>query len=237
MTWRKFLIDLEKARQLKRNIAKQRRKIHRAWFYLLTPILRMLTRNLVFSNDVSSKQDGVGAQIQRMLAVASLAHYLRIPFQQSEIKEIAIHPLDPYQSEKEYLLFLTRLNHLVQIDGKCNFNIYRSINHISEISMTNLIILGLKSTIIRKYICLNVVSPYVLSDHIPDSYLKIRKSLSNFYSNQQIHNTETTIVIHYRHGVGGKAVYPGQRLARELDEAYFTELIDRYIFLDLSKMT
>jgi hypothetical protein len=44
----------------------------------------------------------------------------------------------------------------------------------------------------------------------------------------------TDISIHYRQGVGGKAIYPGQKIPRELDADYFIAILRRLATKDRS---
>jgi hypothetical protein len=50
--------------------------------------------------------DGTGAQLQRQASVMAVAKYFGFNYIHSDIKQVSVHPLDPFQSEDEYEKYL-----------------------------------------------------------------------------------------------------------------------------------
>lgn len=191
-------------------------------------VFPQLFKYLVFSNDSSSKKDGTGAQIQRMLAVAALAETLKRPFIQSKIEDIAVHPLDPFQQHDEYVNFLERLNH--------DFNFEHSQDKIGTVaerlvrnlSVINLYKIALQTYLFKKTTLIRIENPYSVSDINVDSYMRVIPMLRIANELEAIKVQNPYIAIHYRQGVGNFAIYPGQSISREIDLAHFKELIQEY---------
>lgn len=191
-------------------------------------IARKLCRNLIITCDSDFKKDGSGAQIQRQFAVYVLADAINCRFVYSPICDVAVHPLDPFQSESEYLAYLDKLNHVFRIDSNSttDFQFMEQV-YLSTPSVYSLIWLGFKAQYFKKQFLIKIGEPYRISEYFQDGYSKISLNLTNWnkflYSKSQ--NEQKTIAMHFRQGVGGRQIYPGQKIPRELDIEYFINSI------------
>ena len=83
----------------------------------------------------TSKADGVGAQIQRILAIRSLASSLHLGYLHTEIKSLAIHPLDSYQNDNEMEVFLLKLNHEFWMQDS-NYGFVKNLRELQTHTLT-----------------------------------------------------------------------------------------------------
>lgn len=228
--------DFQLARIITKTIRFIEKFFRKKTYILLRPIIRRMSGYLILTNEVDSKQDGVGAQAQRSLAIAALANDLRISFQQTDIKQVAIHPLDPYQVEEEYFSFLSELNRTLDLGITVSIESNLSTEYIEEITIWKLLQFSFQSKIRREKLLIETLSPYKILDLIPDAYLDVRELLSTFYSNYDEGTSSMELVIHYRQGVGGQVIYPGQKISRELNEDYFLAEITKLEDVNFTKM-
>lgn len=70
---------------------------------------RFPTSALTYNDEID---DGVGAQLQRIIGIYSLSVKYGIPYVHSGIKNLLITALDPYQTEEELNIFIQRINEL-----------------------------------------------------------------------------------------------------------------------------
>ena len=187
-------------------------------------------RRLVLTYDSNSKTDGTGAQLQRIFALYALSKRYRIGFKNSEITSVAIHPLDSFQSKAEIQKYINLLN--------CKFNFPETnyeLKNKKDVFYVNLnfrilLLLTLKSFILRSNIVLHVVTPYEIIDYCPNSYRVVPKYLPFVLDNNISKLNEIkTIAIHYRSGVGGMAVQVGEKFPREIPITYYLEKVNRIV--------
>lgn len=188
-------------------------------------IIRMLRPNLILTYDNSTKPDGVGAQIQRILAIRSMAQNLGLGYLHTGIHSVAVHPLDPYQSQSELVGFVKNLNHVFYIESTAELNV-STLNELEVRSLTFVILFRniFKSVIQKRTVLVRCLEPYGVSDHDPNIYLGIRDFLPHF---KPISHDTFTLGIHYRRGVGGMAVQNGESISRELNPNYFITIANR----------
>ena len=188
-------------------------------FRLLRVACLILNPKIALTYDASVKPDGVGAQVQRILAIRSLAHHLGFYYVHTGISSVAIHPFDSFNSMESMYEFVDELNHtfLMKEDLAPHFENYEEHNFKSLV-FGDLLRLILNSAFGHKYVLIRCVEPYGIFEFDPSKYQNIRAFLPNF---DCLESQSGTIAMHYRQGVGGKAIYPGQRLPRELDLSYF----------------
>jgi hypothetical protein len=197
--------------------------------FLARTLFRVPNSNLSVGLDTTKLSDGTGAQFQRMLATRLISHVFNIGYIHQEIKHIQVHPLDPFQDAESYSSYLKDLNLRIQLTSTGNHSSEDTVFLINSISLHMLV----KFQIVSKYrgqkIILLLVDPYPVSELLVNYFPMIKTYLvsdywSAKYSQAQI---RPTVVVHHRQGVGGKAIYPGQRIARELDIAYFIRILDQ----------
>jgi hypothetical protein len=71
---------------------------------------------------------------------------------------------------------------------------------------------------------LKICEPYRITETFQDFYDLVPNSLKN-WAIPQMPEDVMTIAMHFRQGVGGKAIYPGQKISRELDLDYFIQMV------------
>jgi len=223
-------------RQLVRTLRQIRRKSNQGKALLKNATLRTIVlifpsifSRLVITNSASSKKDGSGAQIQRLLAAASLAERLKIPFLQSRILDVAVHPLDDFQEPDSYHKFLKKLNYLFEITGTEKKLEANEITKVKNLELNLLIRIAIDSHKRKKIVKIEVENPYPLSDLNVNQYTSVVKKLENLCRILVQPNNFPYIAIHYRQGVGNFAVYPGQVIPREMHVDYFKSRINELV--------
>jgi hypothetical protein len=205
-------------------------------FFTLT-FLRLFPNRLALTYASSIKKDGVGAQAQRLLAIYSLAKFLGVGYSHSPIQDVAIHPLDPYQSQQDYAEFLIRLNNFFDLPN-IGLNGSRALVKITleEISQLKLLKQLLTSIITGNRFEIAIVNPYLLVDLQPRIYDFARRDLIAQTDANGTHPTPgyKTIGVHYRQGVGGFVIQNGEKFPRELRIDYFLRAIN-LVLPDFSK--
>lgn len=78
--------------------------------FLLRPLFYSAKSKIILEYYDQKKTDGVGAQLQRIMGIYGLAIRYGFSFKKSSISNVAIHPLDPYQTNAEMSEFLNKLN-------------------------------------------------------------------------------------------------------------------------------
>ena len=178
------------------------------------------------SLDSEKLEDGLGAQIQRQLSLKALAHYLRIDFSPTPIRQIAIHPLDNFTDVFLMKDFLNEVNELfdfkVQFESECD-----SLVIVGDLNIWKLFKIIMCARITKTNTHMRVLEAYSLVDANPQIYVD---SLKDFHLKAELirdsHQVfKSDICIHYRQGAGGNAVYPGQKISRELNPQNFINLL------------
>ncbi len=72
----------------------------KVWFAL--KVFRVMSSNISLTYDPNRKPDGVGAQLQRVFAINGLCKITKIRYTHTEISDVAVHALDPYQTTVDY---------------------------------------------------------------------------------------------------------------------------------------
>lgn len=194
-------------------------------FRFILVAIRILRPKLILTYDNSTKPDGVGAQIQRVLAIRSLTHNLGLGYLHTGIDSVAVHPLDPYQSQAELDDFLKELNFVFDIESTVSLDSsVAKESKVRSLTFTALLVNVMNSFVQKKTILLKCLEPYTVSDLDPRIYVGIRDFLPNF---EPINHDVFTLGIHYRRGVGGMAVQKGESISRELNANYFTEIANK----------
>jgi hypothetical protein len=192
--------------------------------FTLRSSFKILPNLFTLSYDPNLKKDGVGAQVQRILAIYSLSSFLGIDYKHRPIVDVAIHPLDPYKSEEDYMLFLERLNKYFQFPDSQSPTKRKTVHtSIENISLVKFFGLGIKGLFTGSRFEISMINPYKFVDLFPEMY---RYSKAYFL---QIHDESGNksearnkrIVVHYRQGVGGFVIQNGEKYPRELSIEFF----------------
>jgi hypothetical protein len=216
---------------LKKSLRPLRQKIRRFNGVLLFRFLKvcciLLKPKIALTYLNTIKADGVGAQIQRILAIRSLSNSLNLGYLHTEIKSLAIHPLDSYQNNDEMEVFLLKLNHEFWMqDTEESF-----VKNLRELQTNTLTFSFMFSCILqgffsKKQTLVKIVEPYPISEYDPHLYQGIRQFLPHFVLPPK---TGVVVAVHYRRGVGGFAVQRGERISREIAGNYFAALAKKII--------
>lgn len=193
-------------------------------FFFPTRFLLSLSRSKIeFSNNSFSKIDGAGAQIQRLLAVYALSQKYRVRFHQNMFTDISVHPLDPFQTKESKNKFLAELNYLFAL-GLSSRDESARVIEIRTLSAWRLFRIVAFNLLSPHTIRLSIVEPYPITDCFPDLFQDVRNSFPHwiaFSSKMSTNYPRPLVSIHYRQGVGGSVIYPGQKIPRELPTSYF----------------
>lgn len=207
-----------------RRIRKLNRIISAYLLFLPTKFfISLRSSSIEFSNNTHSKIDGVGAQIQRLLAIHSLSKKYGVRFHQNIFEDISVHALDPFQSKSSKDDFLVKLNHLFASSNSTQ-NVSTRVIEISTLSSWKLFRKVALNLFIPGNITYNIVEPYALTDCFTDIYQGVENNFPNwvaFSSGMAANFSKPLVSIHYRQGVGGSVIYPGQKIPRELPATYF----------------
>jgi hypothetical protein len=169
--------------------------------------------------------DGLGAQLQRIIAIKGLGSYLNLNVLPISIKEIAIHPLDNL-SLKDYNFMISNVNKLIGSIASMDFP---KLGFLEVINLTprHFFIAFIKSLKLGYPINLKIRDPYFLVDANTKIYHKgISEEMRGVLSRFSSVDLSNSIVVHHRHGVGGMAIQPGQKTPREMKlERYLKPLL------------
>lgn len=202
-----------------------RRNITFTVILVLTPIFRKITSRIYISYDGDLIQDGVGAQVQRIMAISGLAGFFGANYQHRGIVDITTHPMDPFQSPAQRVEFVKRLNSLISPTVQSVVVPEGSeLARIPVISLNRFICLVLKSFLLKRTIHILTTECYEIVDAYPSIYKYHRLYLSiDFRSGETSHDGE--VCVHYRRGVGGMAIYHNQSSPRELSLEYYLRIL------------
>ncbi len=195
----------------------------RSIFRLIQLLVKFSRSKFLLTNDTTSKIDGTGAQIQRLVSVVALSRKLKIGFNQNPFQDISVHPLDPFQDSESKKRFIEQMNYLfacesLQVSGSFQRTQYKTL------SVWILLKISFRGLFIRESLEISVVEPYPVTDAFPDitnDLVELFPNWNSFADGLIEGLDEPVISIHYRQGVGGLAIYPGQRISRELLPSYF----------------
>lgn len=165
--------------------------------------------------DTSKSVDGTGAQLQRQATVMALAKYFDFTFINSDFKQVSVHPLDPFQSEREYAKYLERLSKFLKADGSSSSPAEIPPPVSMQVTFRSLILECLMQALRGKRRNFLIFEPYPVTEFCP-GIMDGLKLQSNENFEQELSKEVCKLIIHYRQGVGGFALYPGQNIPREI---------------------
>lgn len=187
-------------------------------------------KKIHLSLDSTNAKDGTGAQIQRMFAVRSLSLLLGTSYIHSPITNVTIHPLDPFQTILEMRAFLGKLNEKFAFRGDGHLDESPSID-VADFRIGHLILI-LRRIIKHQAVTVKILNAYSIVDFFPSYYRKCVIELKRDDRSSKNTNRKPKIVIHYRQGVGGFAIYPGMKIPRQIPLSFYlkrTKRIVRYL--------
>lgn len=179
-------------------------------------------------------QDGLGAQLQRVLAIQGLANFWKLQVLHQKVESISVHPLDQISTSLEIQNLNAEFNFL--ISATVELDATNEIIYVDELKVRNLInsIIRLQNNKSMSLLIL-LTHPYKFVDSMPTLYLnsidqEFKRRLGSFI-NEDLTNS---IAIHYRAGTGNYALQPNQRISRQIRIENFTapliQLLERTKF-------
>jgi hypothetical protein len=180
--------------------------------------------SLAVTFDSTRSADGTGAQLQRLLSVYALANYFGLNYVYSDIKQVSVHPLDPFQSDELYKEYLVQLNKFLDFEALADKEQSTTVFENYDLQFWRFMSLLIRNSIRNKALNLAVFEPYSVTEFNPEILGSARNSISIRSKGLNVPD-KPYIVIHYRQGVGGFAIYPGQNIARETPLAHFERVL------------
>lgn len=183
------------------------------------------TSRITLSYSAGLKNDGLGAQLQRVLALNALGEYWRVSVRHTPIRQIAVHPLDGFVDDNEYLKFLKNINELIDSSDSMQATTTKII-YVEDLLFRHILLMALRLFFSRRMYILSVTHPYFFIDAMPSLY----SCQSNFAVRERLrfHRTEKQIQkisLHHRQGVGNMAIQPGQNHSREIVQTAYLDTL------------
>jgi len=188
--------------------------------------------NLFLVYDNTAKPDGVGAQVQRVLGIYSLAMRFGMSLVESKVTDIAIHPLDGLETEDDYRKYIEAVNenftplHALPFPGDARISTVRRLN------FRRLWLSAAKTIFSTRPQVLMILEPYALSEIYLEDLVKVARQTQFFRKvellraqQQEGIQRKKLLAIHYRYGVGEMTVQSGEKLSRELPREHFSNLL------------
>ena len=132
-------------------------------------------KNLLLAYDNKNLQDGYYAQLQRILAIYSIAKNYKLEYFHNEIEDCYISQLDDFQNEKQLENFIKRTNLVYKLPSK-NFDHAIHVK-IDTLFLKTLIFYKLKSILTNKKFAIYVTNPYPVIEKRAKIY---KYALDNF---------------------------------------------------------
>lgn len=168
---------------------------------------------LIITFDAARADDGTGAQIQRLIAVRALCLILGTPYLHTPIQQIAIHPLDPFQTVEEMKVFVGNVNAKFAYTSADLPREHSTLKlaelKISDLGQLLLLIFRGRRTLVH------ILNAYLVVDQFPRFYKRALQHLTVHFQTRTS-ASDGLIAVHYRQGVGGFAIYPGMKVPRQL---------------------
>ena len=223
-----------------RNLRSQLIKsVIRAAFALISPIIRIMSKRVYLRYDSELVHDGVGAQVQRIMAIAGLASYIQSNYEHTAISDVTTHPMDPFQESKQRFEFLEKLNSHISPTDNCSKAPSSSVSiRIPSLKLNDLFFITLKSALLRQNYLVVTAEVYSIVDSLPFIYSNHRKFLHINFSDNRSESLTRDVCVHFRRGVGGMALYHDQTIPRELPVSYYLNVLEHVKALEpIDKIT
>lgn len=190
---------------------------------LLSP--KLISSKITIGYSAGTKFDGLGAQLQRVLAINALGDYWSIDVQHRPIPQIAIHPLDGITTPEDFSAFMKDINNLIDAHAfEDNSSKFMHFENFDIFALIKVVFLTLFS---KAQIYVEVTHPYFFVDAMPDLYWCNRNAnLSERLRRFTTLNLENQIVLHHRQGVGNMAIQPGQKIPREISQESYLSVLN-----------
>ncbi len=203
-----------------------RKVVVRASCRIIRVLIHTQSHRIQISYDAKNVSDGLGAQIQRQLSIHALSNFLGVSYLPRPLEQIAIHPLDSFQTVAEMQAFLIKVNRAFDFEN-ANQSECPITHRMVKLTILKLFTLTVLSRLVTKPIHISTCEVYGIVDFLSDfysTYLPPRQIVIEYPFSQ---DEKESICVHFRQGVGGQVIYPGQKLSRELDLEYFINTLSK----------
>ena len=175
-----------------------------------------LRSRILLSYNQGPVPDGLGAQIQRMVALNALGAYLQVKVIHPDILEVAIHPMDN-MSKAGYQDMLIEIKTLLSTKDESGFDNFLKYQ-VTDLRSKHFLVALFKSIVNKQVVNLSIRDSYFLVDSKPELYKKgISSEMKKYLRSLADSDFFEFIALHHRHGVGNMAIQPGQSKPREID--------------------
>ncbi len=217
--------------QLKRSLFLVHSSCERALLRAIKFFIKFTRRKISIAYYSGNQFDGTGAQLQRLASVYALSKYLEIDFIKTPLSGVTVHPTDPFRTEDDYSQYLTRVENFLQLEAQ-DLNVQdpdcKNID-FSIITTLALVKVVFHNAFQKCRIHLNVFQANSIIDYWPELIPNFVRVNRNELNSTKLENNGASIAIHYRQGVGGFPIYPGQKISRQIDLDNYTNLLRKCI--------
>lgn len=177
---------------------------------------------LTYDNEII--QDGVGAQIMRIIAIRAISQHFKLGYLHTGVKNLTVTQLDPFQNQQEIDQYIFSLNEIFKL-ASVNINNAKEEYQIYNLTRKDLLIYGLRAMLLRKKILLKITIPFYITNRYPKALKNVSKLLPDFRLNQT--QDKRKVVIHFRAGADPKHIDPGKSEARFIPIDYFDDIVSK----------
>jgi hypothetical protein len=179
---------------------------------------------LAITYDSGALQDGLGAQLQRVMGIYAIASLFRIEYVHSNIKEVLVHKLDEIETLSDYKKYLFDINNFLEVtETQYRFDDFDPI-YVNGLNSRILFRLMLKYRWSRKKVLLVVGNPNGVLDRFTGIWNYAPHARFSF----NVHALNSaTIVVHLRSGgTHDGHILNGEKTTRNLFSAYYIRAIE-----------
>jgi hypothetical protein len=187
-------------------------------------ITRFPASALTYNDEID---DGVGAQLHRIIGIYTLSVLYRIPYRHTGIKNLLITALDPYQTQKELDVYIRRINEIFELPSS-DFGSQRDYKfELPSPTKLNLNLIRLKNRLrIGKFRTFVISNPFVILNKNPDAYLL---AIPQLPMAENIKRDFVNIVVHYRRGSSSFDILPGESAPRAILNEWYLKVLNKYV--------
>lgn len=181
-----------------------------------------MKHRITLTYDAAAGTDGTGAQLQRVFALYAACKMLHLPYLHSELQNLTITPLDPFQDEIALKSYLIRVNKEFKLPSSVGEEIdFDEVYKIKILNYRVLIKYYMRAFMLREKYLLMVQNPFQLVEKFPTSFLHVQKYFHSLLPEAEKRTGEKNIVIHVRRGSNGADLLPGETTPRMLPNSYY----------------
>lgn len=181
---------------------------------------------IALTYDNTASFDGTGAQVQRILGIYAVCKRFRIPYIHSEIAELIITPLDPFQTETDLKEYLKRANQYFTFPSDPRIEGDMPLSKLQTLTKSKLLLIRGRNKIpfgMGKLVAL--ANPFRILNQMPNIYSLAAQDLNC----QRILSEKKKIILHYRRGSNTLDILPGESTSRGLSNDWYLRTLRKYV--------